>query len=323
MKINWKAIPEGLKVFGHILERNKSTILVGAGLLGWVGTAVLVGQAAPKAQTAINKAKRDKETAINVVNEKGHEVIDNWDDIKSTDLTTTEIVKATWKYYIPAGVAVSATIISDICFYRIGMRELAALTASVTYLTSNRDKLEKKLKEVVGEEKYNEIKKEIKKELVEEKVKEVKKTDKTNGTATHKRFPAEETGYGDQLFLDGWSGRFFRSSIEEVIKGINSFNDTYNTELPWPKSSGEKITCCPTAWNDFYNFMHIVPTHQGEEFGYPANVDYIKPGSKLIDPNKDITLLHEDELLTNYRDIGEDIYVIEPSIYPMLCWKEL
>ena len=237
--------------------------------------------------------------------------------------TKKEAVKLVWKYYIPAGVAVSATIISDICFYKIGMRELAALTASVTYLTSNRDKLEKKLKEVVGEEKYNEIKKEIKKELVEEKAKEVKKTDKTNGTATHKRFPAEETGYGDQLFLDGWSGRFFRSSIEEVIKGINSFNDTYNTELPWPKNSGEKITCCPTAWNDFYIFMHIVPTHQGDEFGYPANEDYIDPGTKLIDPDKDITLVHEDELLTNYRDIGEDIYVIEPSIYPMLCWKEL
>lgn len=234
--------------------------------------------------------------------------------------TKKEAVKLVWKYYIPAGVAIGVTIISDVCFYKIGMKELAALTASVTYLTSNRDKLEKKLKEVVGEEKYNEIKKEIKSELIAEKAKETKKTE---NTTAHKRFPAEETGYGDQLFLDGWSGRFFRSSIEEVIKGINSFNDMYNTELPWPTDSGDKITCCPTAWNNFYSFMHIAQTHQGDEFGYPANEDYIKPGTILIDPNKNITRCTEDEVLTGYHDIGEDIYVIEPSVYPMLCWKEL
>lgn len=236
--------------------------------------------------------------------------------------TKKEAVKLVWKYYIPAGVAVGVTIISDVCFYKIGMKELAALTASVTYLTSNRDKLERKLKEVVGEEKYKEIKKEIKKELIAEKAKETKKTGKVN-TSGHKRFAAEETGYGDQLFLDSWSGRFFRSNINEVIKGINSFNDMYNTELPWPTDTGEKISCCPVSWNDFYNFMHIVQTCQGFEFGYPANEDYIEPGVKLIDPDTDITLMHEDELLTNYRDIGEDIYVIEPSVYPMLAWKEL
>lgn len=226
--------------------------------------------------------------------------------------TKKEAAKLVWKYYIPAGLSVGLTIISDVCFYRIGLKEIAVLTSSVTYLTANRDKLEKKLKETVGEEKFNEAKEQIRNELVTEFA--PKKTE-------HKRFPAEETGYGDTLFLDGWSGRFFRSNLNEVLDGIRKFNDSYNTEVPF--ISGNTNSCSPVSWNDFFDYMHIVETHQGDAYGYPANEDFIEPGTILIDPEKNVTKVSEDEVLTNYRDIGEDIYVIEPNVYPMDNWKDL
>lgn len=235
--------------------------------------------------------------------------------------TKKEAVKLIWKYYIPAGIAVSATIISDICFYRIGLKELAALTASVTYLTSNRDKLEKKLKEVVGEEKYKEIKKEITKELFDEEKAKQSNVKPSKNMPVHHRFAAEETGYGDTLFLDGWSGRFFRSSIEEVLSGIEKFNDAFHGEIKL--QDGTTLKGCPVSWNEFYEFMHICPTHQGHDFGYPANEDWINLDEDLIDPETDITRIDEGELMTGYRDIGEDIYVIEPHEHPMLCWQEL
>ena len=225
--------------------------------------------------------------------------------------TKKEAVKLVWKYYIPAGVALGTTIIADVCFYRIGVKEFAALTASVSYLTANRTKLEKKLKAVVGEEKFDEIKKDIQKEIIAEQVA------KDPGA---KRFNnAFETGYGDTLFYDGWGGRFFRSSIEEVLDGIKRFNESYNIQTP---ENGDKIICCPVSMNDYYSYMHLPVTGLGQNMGFPANEDWIKPGTILIDPDK-IYRVTEAELLDAPRNCGEDIYVIEPSVDPMPSWDQL
>lgn len=242
--------------------------------------------------------------------------------------TKKEAAKLVWKYYIPAGIAVGTTIIADVCFYRIGVKEIAALTASVSYLTANRSKLEKKLKEAVGEEKYEAIEKDVQKEIISEKIRieealKDKKDGRIEGPKNHvgrTKMVAEETGYGDTLFLDGWSGRFFRSSIEEVIAGIGRFNDRFHAEV---RNGDNVYKGCPVSWNDFYDCMHLVQTHQGYAFGFPANEDWIDLDADLLDPEKDITLVTEDECLTGYRDIGEDIYVIEPKVYPMEAWQEL
>ena len=241
--------------------------------------------------------------------------------------TKKEAVKLVWKYYIPAGVALGTTIIADVCFYRIGVKEFAALTASVSYLTANRTKLEKKLKAVVGEEKFDEIKKDIQKEIIVEKAEREEAAEKKDNRikgpkncTCRTKLVAEETGYGDTLFLDGWSGRFFRSSLEEVLAGIQRFNDRFHTEVKYDNGTYKG---CPVAWNDFYDCMHIAQTHQGWDFGYPANEDWVDLDDDLIDPEKDITVVTEDECLTGYRDIGEDIYVIEPHVHPMLSWQEL
>ena len=73
-------------------------------------------------------------------------------------------VKAVGKYYIPAGIALGITIISDVAVYRIGMMEIAALTGTVTYLTTNKKQLEQRVKDMVGEEKWKEIKNSLREE---------------------------------------------------------------------------------------------------------------------------------------------------------------
>lgn len=214
MSINWKAIPEGLKVFGHILDRNKSTILVGAGLLGWVGTAVLVGQAAPKAQTAVNKAKRDKETAINVVNEKGHEVIDNWDDIKSTDLTTTEIVKATWKYYIPAAVTGVASSAAIIYAHKIDLSKVASLMTSYQLSKGELKKLKDKIVEKDGDKKLKEYEKDVHRDVL---------------VSSPPSF-IYNTGKGTTVFFDPCSHMYFYSDIWHVQRALGAMLDEVRNE---------------------------------------------------------------------------------------------
>lgn len=228
--------------------------------------------------------------------------------------TKKEAAKLVWKYYIPAGLSVGLTIISDVCFYRIGLKEIAVLTSSVTYLTANRDKLEKKLKEAVGEEKFNEVKEQVRNELVTEFA--PKKEEKRPFVEGRKRFPAEETGYGDTLFQDGWSGRFFRSDLYSVSDAIKKFNEAWH--------DGSYLN-----YNDLYERWGITKSHQGYAFGWPHNND-------CFDTSKDIPFeinrVGEEELIEGYRDIGEDVYVIEighdndPSAqradwYPWLDWQ--
>lgn len=225
--------------------------------------------------------------------------------------TKKEAAKLVWKYYIPAGLSIGLTIISDVCFYKIGLKEIAVLTSSVTYLTANRDKLEKKLKETVGEEKFNEVKEQVRNELVTEFApkKEDKKSPFVEG---RKRFPAEETGYGDILFQDGWSGRFFRSDLYSVSDAIKKFNEAWH--------EGEYL-----CFNDLYERWGITKSHQGHAFGWPNN-------DECFNTKKDIPFtinrVGEEELIEGYRDIGEDVYVIEledkcdtSDWYPWTEWQ--
>lgn len=182
MKINFKAIPEAMKVIGKALERNKSTILVGAGLVGWIGTAVLVGKAAPKAKTAEAQAER----------EKGEE------------LTTVEKVKATWQYYIPAtatGVVSSAAIVYA---HKLDLTKVASLMSTYQLTKGELKQLKDKIVEKDGEEKL----KEYQKETHEDRL---KKVDKEH---------ILDTGKGTTIFYEPLTGTLFYSDIWYVEKAL-------------------------------------------------------------------------------------------------------
>lgn len=182
MKINFKAIPEAMKVIGKALERNKSTILVGAGLAGWIGTAVLVGKAAPKAKTAEAQAER----------EKGEE------------LTAVEKVKATWQYYIPAtaaGVASSAAIVYA---HKLDLTKVASLMSTYQLTKGEFKQLKDKIVEKDGEEKLKEYQKETHEDSL-------KKVDKEH---------ILDTGKGTTIFYEPLTGTLFYSDIWHVEKAL-------------------------------------------------------------------------------------------------------
>ena len=182
MKINFKAIPEAMKVVGKVLERNKSTILVGAGLAGWIGTAVLVGKAAPKAKTAEAQAER----------EKGEE------------LTTVEKVKATWQYYIPAaglGVVSSAAIVYA---HKLDLTKVASLMSTYQLTKGELKQLKDKIVEKDGEEKLKEYQKETHED-------QLNKVDKEH---------ILDTGKGTTIFYEPLTGTLFYSDIWHVEKAL-------------------------------------------------------------------------------------------------------
>lgn len=182
MKINFKAIPEAMKVIGKVMERNKSTILVGAGLVGWIGTAVLVGRAAPKAKTAEAQAER----------EKGEE------------LTVVEKVKATWQYYIPAtatGVVSSAAIIYA---HKLDLTKVASLVSTYQLTKGELKQLKDKIVEKDGEEKLQEYRKDTHEDTL-------KKVDKEH---------ILDTGKGTTIFYEPLTRTLFYSDIWHVEKAL-------------------------------------------------------------------------------------------------------
>lgn len=157
--------------------------------------------------------------------------------------------------YAPAiicGVGTGACIVGS---HTLSRKEIAALTATCTYLTANRDKIERRIKEQFGQEKLEEVKKDIAREELEEAKKIEEKPKNSTGITI------EETGFGNQLFLDLYLGRKFRSSLDRVEWAMRQLNNDFHNGNP-------------VCMNDFYAYLGIQPTRAGDQFGWPANEDY-------------------------------------------------
>ena len=230
---------------------------------------------------------------------KADEILSEFPESEKLETDEKEIakeeLKRTWKCYIPAAVVGSATIGCIVASHVMSVREIAALTATCTYLVKNRDRLEKKLKEAVGEEKYNEIKKKLvgeegKLTLAKKEIKE----------AFHQTI--EDTGNGAEhdkiLCFEGYSGRWFYSTREAVVKAENRLNEMFGAEK----------YCC---LNDFYQFLGIERTHFGYQFGWVNHPDYYD-GPIFFDNTK-----------VFYEELGCDVLIIEIQTYPMECWQEI
>ena len=218
--------------------------------------------------------------------------ITSWLAVKcSKKADERETLKEKLIAYAPAivsGVGTSACILGS---HHISSKEIAALTATCTYLTANRKKIEKKIEEKFGKSELLNIKKEI----GEEKVTEEKKLNKGQ--------TIEETGHGDVLFFDIYLGRKFRSSLAHVEWAEKQINNDFH--------SGSYV-----CMNDFYDYLGIEKTIIGDTLGWPANEDYYD--YELETPIEFENIKAED-------DNGELMYVIDINYETTPCnfWKEV
>ena len=205
MKINLKAIPEALKVVGKVLEKNKSTILVGAGLAGWIGTTVLVAKAAPKAKTAIVQEERRKAESIGSeeYSDEDHPA-PNIRTCVMVDLSPIEKFKVTWQYYIPAvglGFVSSAAIVYA---HKLDLAKITSLLSTYQLTKGELKTLKDKIVEKDGEEKLKEYQKETHEDRLQ-------KVDKEH---------ILDTGKGTTIFYEPLTDTLFYSDIWHVEKAL-------------------------------------------------------------------------------------------------------
>lgn len=153
--------------------------LIGVGIGGFISAAVMAGKASVKA----------------------NQIIDDTEYYENKDLSLSEKVKATWKCYIPTAIVVAGSTYAILMGTNILNKKNASLMASAGALAETLNLYSDKVKEVVGEEKADEIRKEVTKERVARKA------------AGPKSYSNNDD---DVLCFDNISGTYFISNMAKL-----------------------------------------------------------------------------------------------------------
>ena len=219
------------------------------------------------------------------------------------------------KTIIVGGLTIVCIVASS---YLSGL-QIAALTGTVTYVVAQRDAIEKEIVKLPGgKEALTKVKKEVAKATAERKIEEDSKP-----KAPWKSQTIEDTGYGDDLMLDEWSGRLYLSDHEIVEKQLAAFNRERDEgyDIPFTDSHEENIPLA-SPYNDIFIAQNLEPTGMGYQYGWPANDDVYD--HREI-PFKIERYKLEDMDPVQQKRYGQDIYVVSipPAYYPMECWQEI
>ena len=232
-----------------VVSRHSPEILTGIGIAGMITTTVLAVRATPKALKQIEEEKHRQNYEIcKEARDNGYDTCE-----QITNLRPIEVVKLTWKGYLPAAITGIASIACLIGASKVHLGRNAALATayklSETALTEYRDKVV----ETIGEKKEQVIREKVDKEQIE------KKPVSTNEVIV--------TQKGSTLCFDYYSSRYFESDIELFKKAINQLNAMMLRE--------EYVSL-----NDLYDELNIPHTGIGDDMGWNAN----RVGRDLIQP---------------------------------------
>lgn len=222
----------------HKVIEHSPEILVGVGIAGMVTSTVLAVKATPKALQLIEDAKNEKQD----------------------ELTKVEIVKATWKCYIPSaavGVAAAGCLIGG---NKVNLRRNAALATAYKLSETAFTEYREKVVETIGEKK-------------EKAVKEKIAQDHLNANPVSKA-EVHFTGKGETLCYDDLSGRYFKSDRDRLDDARNKLN--------------YKINQGPFGYvslNDYYELIGLPAIPLGEDLGWKRDTGLMEwvPGSMIAD----------------------------------------
>ena len=189
--------------FGGILTKNSPTILTGIGVAGLVATAVMAVKATPKALEILEyeTLARESETEVGVLDR----------------FTTQEILKLTWRCYLPAAAMGLVTVGCIIGANSINLRRNAALVSLYSLSEATLKEYQAKVVETIGKNKERAIKDDIAKDKI------------TKNPVSDKEIVI--TSFGDTLCYDALSGRYFKSDIEKIRQVLNKLSRDLMTEM--------------------------------------------------------------------------------------------
>ena len=154
---------------------------------------------------------------------------------KGENLTTFEVVRVAGPVYIPAILIGAGTLACIFGANGLNKRQQASLMSAYALLDSSYKEYKNETIELYGEDGDRRIREEIAKDKYEER--------------------KDEVGGEEKLFYDEFSGRYFNSTMEKVIKAEYEVN--------------KKISLWGGAHvNEFYEWMNVSPIDGGERLGW-------------------------------------------------------
>lgn len=217
-------VTQFFKMTKKAVSKHAPEILTGVGIAGMVITTISAVKATPKALQLIEEKKK----------EEGKE-----------ELKPMEVIKATWKCYVPAAItgvsSIGCLIGGSSMSSRRNAALLTALNLSQTAFTDYREKVV----ETIGDVKEKVIREEVAQKQVE------KNPPKDSQVLI--------TSRGKTLFYDYMSGRYFESDMDTIQRAANKINRDIT------------IGDMYSSLNDFYRELELPHVGMGDYVGW--NVD--------------------------------------------------
>lgn len=236
----------GRKVAGEV-SKNSPVILTGLAVTGVVTTVILGVRATPKAMSLIDDATYSEYEKSGLMDEVSFPEwlgLDTntytWKD-STNMLKKGEIIKLTWKCYIPTAAVGLATIACIIGAHNIHLRRNAALVSLYSLTESAFKEYQSKVVETIGKNKELKVRDDVMADTI-----------KLNPVGDSQVI---FTGKGETLFYDQMSGRYFKNDIEKIRKVQNKLNkDLISEDF--------------VSLNDFYFEIGLAPIKLGEDMGW-------------------------------------------------------
>lgn len=221
-KFNLTAAARSIK---GVLGRHAPEILTGIGVAGMVTSTVLAVKATPKACLLINDRK---------------------DELEVEKLPVAELVKTTWKCYIPAVVTCGASIACLVGASSVNFKRNAALATAYKLSEAALSEYKDAVIETIGEKKEQSVRDKV----AEERLKKnpVSKSE------------VIVTGNGTTLCYDPVGNSYFKSNIQQIESAKNKLNARMLSENY-------------VSLNDFYDELGIGPTKLGDDLGWDIYKD--------------------------------------------------
>lgn len=223
--MNLSRVQQGVKNLGGVISRNSPAILTGLGCAGVLTTAILTGRATLRASEILKMEAPDEQ------------------------LPATEIVKLTWKVFIPPVLVGASSIACIIGANTINTHRNAALAALYSLSETAFREYKEKTVEEIGRNKELKVRDSIAQDRV---------TTNPVGDRT-----IIFTGNGEVLCYDALCDRYFKSSAEKIRQQVLELNEDLRNEM-W------------LDLNDLYYAIGLPSTKLGSQVGFDIDKGYIQ-----------------------------------------------
>lgn len=188
-----------------VVQKNSPAILTGLSVAGLISTTVMAVQATPKVMDIINNERHDRADR------------DEYFIYGETPIPKIDLIKLTWKCYIPTMIMGGFTIGCIISANNINNKRNAALASLYSLTEKSLKQYQEKVVETIGENKARDIKDDIAKDNLLD-----------NPVGNHEVII---TGNGETLCYDALGGRYFKSDIESIRKVLNQLSRDLMSEM--------------------------------------------------------------------------------------------